>query len=492
MGTGEHAVVVVGGGPTGMMLSAELALAGIDVAIVERRTSGECNGSRARGLHARTLELLDQRGVAGRFLSKGRAMQAQSFAGVPLDLADLPSRHPYGLGLWQRHTERILAEWVEELGVETIRGELVGFAQDDTGVDAELSGGPSLRTGYLVGCDGGRSVVRRLAGIAFPGSDPTTSWLIAEVEMDDQPEFGVRPGGGIGPASDGERIQVVLRESSVERAGEPTLEELRQALIAADGTDYGLHSPASLSRFSDAIRQAASYRAGRILLAGDAAHVNPPQGGQGLNLGVQDAVNLGWKLAQVVNGTSSDTLLDTYHAEQHPLGTRVLRTVLAQVVLLGTDERTTTAREVLGELLGLEEPRRRLAGMMSGLDIRYPLGDAHPLVGRRMPDLDLRMPDGGSARVFELLVRARPLLLHFGRVGALHISGWADRVDLVDASCAGPWELPVVGAVGAPGAVLVRPDGHVAWVGAGWDAGLADALETWFGAPRAAAGREAG
>ena len=302
----EHAVVIAGGGPTGMMLAAELALAGIDVAIVERRASQELDGSRAGGLHSRTIEVLDQRGIADRFLAEGQAMQVQAFAGIPLDISDFPTRHNYGLALWQSHFERILAAWVGELGVPIARErEVTGFAQDDTGVDVELSDGQSLRADYLVGCDGGRSVIRKAAGIEFPGWDPTTSWLIAEVEMDEEPEFGLRDGGGIGRA-DGGRVRVVLTEQHLEHTGEPTLEDLSEALIAVDGTDYGVHSPTWISRFTDMTRQAASYRKGRVLLAGDAAHVHPPQGGQGLNIGVQDAVNLGWKLAQVVNGTSPD------------------------------------------------------------------------------------------------------------------------------------------------------------------------------------------
>jgi 3-(3-hydroxy-phenyl)propionate hydroxylase len=489
MAVAEHAVVVVGRGPTGMMLAAELALAGVDVALVERRTSEDVGGSRGRGLNARTLELLDQRGVVDRFLAEGRALQTHSFIGVPLDLGEFPTRHNHGLGLWQSQTERLLAEWIEELGVPTIRGELVGFVQDDAGVDIKRSGAPELRAGYLVGCDGGRSLVRKTAGIGFPGLAAASSWLIGEVEMDEEPELGVRPGGGIGRASDGERIQVVLPEASVEHAAEPTLAELRDALAAMDGTDYGLRRAASLARFTDAVRQAESYRAGRVLIAGDAAHVHPPQGGQGANLGIQDAVNLGWKLAQVVHGTSPDALLDTYHAEQHPVGSRALRMVLAQVVLLATDERTTAAREFLGDLLGLEEPRRRLAGMMAGLDIRHALGDGHPLLGRRMPDLDL-VTAAGPVRMFELMARARPVLLGLGARGALDAAArtWADRVTLVEASYAGSWELPVVGSVSAPDAVLVRPDGHVAWVGEGSDAGLTDALAAWFGPPLASAG----
>ena len=412
----DHAVVIAGGGPTGLMVAGELALAGIDVAIVERRSSQELDGSRAGGLHARTIEVLDQRGIADRFLAEGQAMQVQAFAGVPLDISDFPTRHNYGLALWQSHFERILAGWVGELGVPIARErEVTGFAQDDTGVDVALSDGRSMRADYLIGCDGGRSVIRKAAGIEFPGLDPSISWIIAEVEMDDEPEIGLRGGGGIG-RGDGGRIRVVLSEQHLEHTGEPTLEELSEALIAVDGTDYGVHSPAWISRFTDMTRQAASYRQGRVLLAGDAAHVHPPQGGQGLNVGVQDAVNLGWKLAQVVTGTSLESLLDTYHAERHPVGARVLHNTMAQGALRGTDERTGALRDTVTELLGMDEPRKRFAAMMSGLDIHYDLGEGHPLLGRRMPDLDLVTADG-PLRVFTLLHEAKPVLLNLGEPG---------------------------------------------------------------------------
>jgi 2-polyprenyl-6-methoxyphenol hydroxylase-like FAD-dependent oxidoreductase len=478
----KHAVVIAGGGPTGMMLAAELALSNIDVAIVERRANQNLDGARSRGLHARTIEVLDQRGVAYRFLAEGEAVQVQAFAGIPLDISDFPTRHNYGLALLQGPFERLLATWVEELGVPIVRSrEVTGFAQDDTGVDVALSDGQSLRADYLVGCDGGRSVIRKAAGIAFPGWDPTTSWVIAEVEMDEVPEFGLRGGGGIGPA-DGGRIGIVLAEPELEHAAEPTLEDVRAALIAVDGTDHGVHSPIWISRFSDMTRQAASYRKGRVLLAGDAAHVHSPQGGQGLNTGVQDAVNLGWKLAQVVNGTAPDSLLDTYQAERHPVGARVLHNTMAQMSLRDTDDRTLALHATLTELLGLDEPRKRFAGMMSGLDIHYDLGEGHPLVGRRMPDQDL-VTAAGPRRVFDLLHHAQPVLLNLGEPGCLEIAPWAGRVQLIDAASDGPWELPVLGAVTAPAAVLVRPDGHVAWVGDGMQAGLRDALTTWFGAP---------
>ena len=498
----EHVVVIAGVGPTGMMLAGELALAGVDVAVVERRTSSELIGSRAGGLHPRTLEVLDQRGIADRFLAAGQKLQAIGFAGVHFDLSGFPTRHPYILGLRQKHIERILAGWIDELKVPIIRGiEVTGFAQDDAGVDVKLSDGRSLRAQYLVGCDGGRSLVRKAAGIAFPGSDPTTSNLIAEAEFaETPPEWGIRRdalgthalgrveyeirNGEIVYADHGP-VGILVTEQHVGQTTEPTLSDVSAALIRVYGTDYGIHSPTSISRFTDAARQAASYREGRVLIAGDAAHVHPPDGGQGLQTGVQDAVNLGWKLAQVVKGTSPESLLDTYHAERHPIGARVLRNTMASIVLRREDERTKALRDTIAELLGMDEPRRRFAAMMSSLDIHYDLGEGHPLLGRRMPDLDL-VTENGPLRVFTLLHDARPLFLNLGEPGGFDISPWADRIQLIDAEYAGSWDLPALGRVIAPTAVLVRPDGFVAWVGDLSQMGLTAALTTWFGPPTAA------
>ena len=474
-----------------MMLAAELALARVDVAIVERRANQELEGSRAGGLHSRTIEVLDQRGVADRFLSQGKAVQVAGFAMIPLDISDFPTRHNYGLALWQNHIERILAAWVDELAVPIHRGrEVTGFNQDDTGVDIDLSDGSSLRSEYLVGCDGGRSLIRKKAGIDFPGWDPSVSYLIAEVEMTGEPALGIRLGekgvNGLGKLEDGKRVRAVLIEPQVVPGDAPTLDDLREALIAVYGTDYGVHNVTWLSRFTDTTRQAAAYRARRVLLAGDAAHVHGPAGGQGLNIGVQDAVNLGWKLAEVVSGTSPQSLLDTYQAERHPIGARVLKLTMAQTALMRGDERTKAMHEHVSELLKMDEPRKRYAAMMSGLDIRYDLGAGHPLLGRRMPDLDVVTTDG-PRRVFTWLHEARPVLLNLGEPNALDIasSPWTDRVQRFDARYEGVWELPALGAVAAPTAVLIRPDGHVAWVGAGTDQGLRDALTTWFG-PRTA------
>jgi 3-(3-hydroxy-phenyl)propionate hydroxylase len=485
----EHAVVIAGGGPTGLMLAGELALAGVDVAIVERRVAPELNSSRSGGLHSRTIEVLDQRGIADRFLAEGRAMQVQAFAMIPLDISDFPTRHPYGLALWQNHFERILGGWVGELGVPIYRErEVTGFTQGGSGVEVELSGGDPLRAGFLVGCDGGRSQIRKQAGIEFPGWDASLSSLVAEVEMSEEPERGIRRDDkgqhGLGRLEDGKLVRVVVSERQVGKTGEPTLRDLSEALIAVWGTDFGVHSPTFISRFTDMARQAASYRNGRVLLAGDAAHVHYPVGGQGLQTGVQDAVNLGWKLAQVVSGTSPESLLDTYQAERHPVAARVLHNNMAQTALLRSSDRIDALRDSVSELLGMDEPRKRFGGMMSGLDIHYDLGEGHPLLGRRMPDLELATADG-PLRVFALLHQAQPVLLNLGEPGSVDISPWADRVRLVDARYAGRWDLPVLGEVAAPGAVLIRPDGYVAWVGEQTRRGLSDALTTWFGPPAA-------
>jgi 2-polyprenyl-6-methoxyphenol hydroxylase-like FAD-dependent oxidoreductase len=445
--------------------------------------------------------VLDQRGVADRFLAEGQVAQVASFGRTVLDMSDFPTRHPYSLGLWQNEIERIMAAWIAELAVPIHYGrEVTGFAQDDTGVGVDLSGERSLRAQYLVGCDGGRSGIRKAAGIDFPGWDPTKSNLIAEVEMAEEPELGIRHDAiGIHGLSrldyeirDGQvvygaggPVRVMVTERQLGPASEPTLRDLSEALIAVYGTDFGIHDPAWISRFTDMTRQAAAYRVGRVLLAGDSAHVHYPAGGQGLSLGLQDAVNLGWKLAQVINGTSPESLLDSYHDERHPVAARALQHTMAQGTLQRGDERTQALVDVVSELAGMDEPRRRLAGRISGLDIHYDLGEGHPLLGRRMPDLDIVTADG-PLRVFELLHDARPVLLNLGGPGGIEITPWADRVRLVDASYMGEWELPVLGAVTAPTAVAIRPDGYVAWVGDRTQLGLPEALTTWFGPPAAA------
>jgi 3-(3-hydroxy-phenyl)propionate hydroxylase len=471
------------------MLAGELALAGIDVCIVERRASQDLVGSRAGGLHSRTIEVLDQRGIAERFLCEGQLHKAVHF-GIPLDISDFPTRHNYVLGLWQNHIERILAQWIDELRVPIYRQrEVIGFTQDDSGVDVELSGGDSLRAQFLVGCDGGRSAIRKAAGIEFPGWDPTTSWLTAEAEMSQEPQWGFRHDAvgshAIGKVDEKGKVRVVLTEARVEEAGEPTLKEVRDALVAIYGTDFGIHNVTWISRFTDMTRQAAAYRAVRVLLAGDAAHVHPPVGGQGLNMGVQDAVNLGWKLALVVKQTAPATLLDTYHAERHPIAARALRNTMAQMALRRTDDRSKALSEYMSEFLKMDEPRKRLVAEMSGLHVRYELGHddietQHPLLGRRMPDLDV-LTATGLRRVFNLLHDAKAVLLNLGTAGRFDIAPWADRVQLIDATYAGPWDLPAIGVVPAPTAVLIRPDGYVAWVENSNQTELIDALTTWFG-----------
>ncbi|HEY1882234.1 MAG TPA: FAD-dependent monooxygenase [Candidatus Cybelea sp.] len=484
----EHAVLIAGAGPTGMMLAAELALADIDVAIVERRPTPELAGSRAGGLHSRTIEVLDQRGVADRFLSQGYTAQVARFADTTLNISDFPTRHNYGLALRQNHFERILAGWIEELAVRVYRAcEITGLTQHDAGVKVELSDAAVARAEYLVGCDGGRSVVRKAAGIDFPGLDPTTSNIVAEVELaDEPPQWGIRrDAAGIHALSkleNGDTVRVLITERDL-RTSEATLADLREGLVAAYGTDFGAHSPTWISRFTDTTRQAAAYRNGRVLVAGDAAHVHPPDGGQGLNTGVQDAVNLGWKLAQVVKQTSPESLLDTYHTERHPVGARALRHAMASIPLRSDEARPRALRDIISELLIMEEPRKHIAGMLSGLDIHYDLGNGHPLLGRRVPDLDL-ITAAGILRVFTLLHDARPALLNLSNPKSLDITPWAERVKRVDAQHNGAWELPVLGAVTAPAAVLIRPDGYVAWVGDGTDDALAEALTTWFGAQR--------
>ncbi|MGH3725106.1 MAG: FAD-dependent monooxygenase [Mycobacterium sp.] len=486
----EHAVVIAGGGPTGLMLAGELALLGVDVAIVERRTTHDLDGSRAGGMTSRTLEVLDQRGIVDRFLPQGFTAPIAHFSALLLDMTDQPTRHTFGLALLQYRIERTLSEWVGERDVPIYRGrEVTGFTPSEDVVDIDLSDGSALRAQYLVGCDGGRSLVRKVAGIEFPGWDPSTSCLVADVEVTKEPEWGIHREGALHSLfrfEEGGPVRVLVTEPQLGRTGEPTLRDLSEALVAARGTDYGMHSPTWISRFSDVTRQAATYRKGRVLLAGDAAHVHFPIGGQGLNTGVQDAVNLGWKLAQVVNGTSPQSLLDTYHAERHPVAARVLHNTMAQTALSRSGERVDALRDIISELFTFDAPRRHIAAMMSGLDIHYDVGPrarpGHPLLGRRMPDLDVLTADG-IVRVFTLLHGARGVLLNLG-TPMTGTSGWSHRVDAVDAEYVGAWDLPVIGVVKAPEAVLIRPDGYVAWVGDGTATGLNEALTAWFGPPR--------
>jgi 2-polyprenyl-6-methoxyphenol hydroxylase-like FAD-dependent oxidoreductase len=483
-GMTEHEVVIAGAGPTGLMLAGELAQAGADVAVLERRSARDLVGSRAGGMTPRTIEVLDQRGIADRFVGEGTVGQNGHYAGLFFDVSDLPTRHNYGLALLQYRVETILADWIAELGVPVHYGrEVTGFTQDGSGVDAAASDGTTLRAGYLVGCDGGRSVIRKTAGIAFPGWDPSTSCLVADVDMTDEPPWGLHRQGGFHSffRFDGQdTVRVMVTEPQIGNTAEPSLTDLREALVAARGTDYGLRSATWISRFTDATRQAVTYRAGHVLLAGDAAHIHFPIGGQGLNTGIQDAVNLGWKLAQVARGAAGEKLLDTYHAERHPVAARVLHNTMAQTALNGPGERIDALRDTVAELLGMHEPRTRIAAMMCGLDIHYDFGEGHPLLGRRMPDLDLHTPTGPT-RLFTRLHDAHGVLLKFGGSARdFDITPWSHRVSMFDVHYSGVWKLPVIGEVTAPDAVLVRPDGHVAWVGDGTTAGLPEALNRWF------------
>jgi 3-(3-hydroxy-phenyl)propionate hydroxylase len=481
---GEHDVLIVGGGPTGLTLAAELALAGIDAIVLERRVDQAIAGARAGGLHPRTLEVFDQRGIVERFVAQGQKYPVVLFPGITLPIGDLPTRHNYWLGLWQENIERTLADWAVQLGVNIHRGvDVTDFAQDPSGVTTTLASGRTLRSKYLVGCDGGRSFVRKNAGIEFIGNDASISYLIAEAEMT-EPAWGLRYGAkgtnALGKLDDGKRVRAVLVEDRLRHGEVPTHVDLREALIAVYGTDFGVRNIAWLSRFTDAARQAASYRDRRVLLAGDAAHVHSPVGGQGLNLGVQDAMNLGWKLAQVVREISPSSLLDTYQAERHPVTARVLRTTLAITALSRGDDRTSALRETLSELMQMDVARHWYAALQSALDVRYELGQGHPLLGRRMPDLDV-VTGHGPQRVFALLRDAKPLLLNFGRPGSLDIGAWSEQVRVIDVQYSGVWKLPAVGMVAAPDALLIRPDGHVAWVANPEGRGLIDALTTWCG-----------
>jgi 3-(3-hydroxy-phenyl)propionate hydroxylase len=487
-------VVIAGAGPTGLMLACELRLAGVDVVVAERlaERTGE---SRAGGIHSRTLEVLDQRGVLDRFLAEGELQPVGHFSGLYLDFDESESRHPYPLMILQSAVERLLEEWATELGVRMCwSSEVSGIRQDGTGVTVDLGAAGALRARYLVGCDGGRSSVRKLAGIDFPGTEPTMTALIGDVELPDLPEDYVwvrrRPAGDYSAiAFEPGWYRVITSEyDRVPDRDEPvTFEQLRDSLIRVAGTDFGMREPRWVSRFTDAARQAARYRAGRVLLAGDAAHIHFPAGGQGLNTGVQDAVNLGWKLAAVVRGQAPESLLDSYHAERHPVGERVLHNTRAQSALVRPGAQTDALREVFGSLMVFDDVNRHLRHMLNALDIRYPVDGDHPLEGRRVPDADLDTGQGPTY-LYELLHHARPVLLDLRGSAevAAAVKGWADRVDLVEARSEDEhWVVPGIGPIPAPAALLVRPDGHVAWAAAPDGtpdlSALRTALTTWFG-----------
>ena len=487
-----HEVAVVGCGPTGMMLAGELRLAGVDVVVLERRKSQELAGSRGGGIHARTIELLDQRGIAERFLAEGRPVHTATFGGTRLDSSRLPTRHPYTLALFQNHIERLLLQWIEELGAPIRRSvEVVGLEPDDEGVRLRLASGDAVRARYVVGADGGRSVVRREARIGLQGPDATRSSLIAEAQVTRELPSGAkideRGVHGLYPMGEG-RARIVVTEAELGPTSPPTPDDLRRELIRVFGTDFGVHNPTWLSRFTDATKQATTYRADRVLLAGDAAHVHSPTGGLGIGLGIQDAVNLGWKLGQVLRGVSGDELLDTYHAERHPAGARALKFTMAQSLFQKADPRQEALRDLLDEVLCVDGAESPIAALISGLDVAYDLGAGHPLLGRRMPDLDIVVP-AGARRVFELMHRARPVVLQFGE-SSPDLDLRSDRVDYVRADRVGPWELPGQGVVDAPTAVLIRPDGHVAWVGEDSVDGLSAALSRWCGVGAANRGRQ--
>ncbi|MFK0013057.1 rifampin monooxygenase [Streptomyces sp. NPDC091027] len=470
-------VIVAGGGPTGLMLACELRLHGVRVVVLEKE-SGPTPHSKARGLHARSVEVMDQRGLLERFLPHGEKFAVGGFfAGIGTVWPDrLDTSHPYVFAVPQVVTERLLTERAVELGVEIRRGrEVTGLHQDADGVDVALADGTRLRARYAVGCDGGRSTVRKLLGVAFPGEPSTVETLLGEMRIGVAPEtlaavvaevHRTHKRFGAVPEGDGlYRVIVPADGVSEDRTAPPTLDDFKKQLKAFAGTDFGVHSPRWLSRFGDATRLAEHYRVGRVLLAGDAAHIHPPTGGQGLNLGVQDAFNLGWKLAAEVNGRAPEGLLDSYHAERHPVAAAVLDNTRAQMQLMSTEPGPQAVRRLLAELMDFEEVNRHLIEKITAIGVRYDLGEGHELLGRRMRDTELS--DG--RRLYALMHAGRGLLLD--RTGRLSVDGRADRVDHVVDVVADP-DVP---------AALLRPDGHVAWAGEDQQ-GLSDALGKWFGA----------
>jgi rifampicin monooxygenase len=468
-------VIVAGGGPAGLMLASELRLHGVHVFVLDKDAE-PTKVVRSLGLHARSIEVMDQRGLLERFLALGRQYPVGGFAGIRKPVPDrLDTAHPYLLGIPQNITDRLLAEHAAEVGVEIRRGcELVGLSQDEDGVTAELADGTQLRSRYLVGCDGGRSTVRKLLGIGFPGEPATVETLLGEMEVTADPATIAAANEevrktqlrfGLMPLGDGAyRVGVPAAGVAEDRAVPPTFEEFTDQLRAVAGTDFGAHSPRWLSRFGDATRLADRYRTGRVLLAGDAAHIHPPIGGQGLNLGIQDAFNLGWKLAAEVNGWAPEGLLDSYQAERRPVAADVLDTTRAQMELISLEPGPQAARRLVSELMDFEDVNRYLIEKITAIGVRYDFGEGHELLGRRLRDVGLK-----RGRLYQLMHGGRGLLLD--QTGRLSVAGWADRVDhVVDVS----EELDVPAA-------LLRPDGHVAWVGEDQQ-DLLSQLPKWFGA----------
>ncbi|OBI75527.1 FAD-dependent oxidoreductase [Mycolicibacterium fortuitum] len=471
-------VIIAGAGPTGAMLAAELRLHGVEVLVVEKQAEPS-KVVRGLGLHARSIEVMDQRGLLERFLERGRKHPIGGFfAGIAKPQpVGLDTAHAYVLGIPQTATERLLIEHAEELGTEIRRGcEVTGLNQDDNGVTVQLADRTRLRTRYLVGCDGGRSTVRKLLGIGFPGEPARVETLLGELELEAPQEtldavtaevrktqlrFGAMPlGDGV------YRVMVPAEGVAEDRSAAPTLDEFKRQLTITAGSDLGAHSPRWLSRFGDGTRLAERYRCGRVLLAGDAAHVHPPTGGQGLNLGVQDAFNLGWKLAAEVKGWAPAGLLDSYDTERRPVAADVLDNTRAQMELMSPDPGAAAVRRLLTELMEFPGVSRHLTEKIIAIAVRYDFGGGHDLLGRRLRDIGLT-----RGRLYALMHAGRGLLLD--QTGRLSVEGWTDRVDhVVDTS----EELDVP-------AVLLRPDGHVAWVG-DRQAELTAHLPTWFGSPR--------
>lgn len=489
-------VIIAGAGPTGLTLATELRLGGADVILLEKRPHRGVDGSRAAGMQPRTIEMLDQRGVVDRFLAVGPQSGLGNFAGIFLNYSVLPSRFPYAINILQAETEQLLEEMAADLGVSVQWSSEVTDVRD-TGdaveVDIATPAGTETLTGsYLVGCDGGRSTVRKQIGVDFPGTDATMVALIGDAVLDEPPQRPMflerRPLGSITVVQfrpGWYRICTSERERAAGADGPVTLDELKASMQRVAGTDFGIRDPSWLSRFGDAIRQADQYRVGRVFLAGDAAHIHLPAGGQGMNMGMQDAFNLGWKLAAVLRGEAPDGLLDTYHSERHAADAETLKVIRAQSVLVEPGLRADDLQDMMKRLVGLGEVNDYLGTVQSGLALQYPAAGSHPLLGRRVPDADITC-DGHASRVYELLNQARPVLISFSDSTDLvrATAPWADHVHTVSArSVADSWPVPGHESVPAPSAILIRPDGYVAWVGDG-DADLAalrESLTTWCG-----------